>query len=304
MRAQSPARATVGPEVEPGRSETPRHEAHATLSRRGVGRRARRRRLRHPVGIGAVQLARRARSQARGARRRREAAGALHHRAEPDPARPRRPVPDARRTAGRAVRAAVRRGGEHGDRLDHHAAQSVEHRDGVARARRLRRRGAAVLHEPCAPGALAARVRARRHARQARAGDHRDELARVVDAVSVQPDSRHVVDDSRRARLQRFRAAVQIRRRYADPRLQEPARKSSTLDDIQGKWSSLSSALGGPSLDSILGQLGGAGRLVTELRDERSQIISQANDFNSLSRTFAPLQTGRRVDAGLAVEPS
>jgi len=65
---------------------------------------------------------------------------------------------------------------------------------------------------------------------------------------------------------------------------------SSTLDDIQGKWSSLSSALGGPSLDSILGQLGGAGRLVTELRDERSQIISQANDFNSLSRTFAPLQ--------------
>jgi hypothetical protein len=65
---------------------------------------------------------------------------------------------------------------------------------------------------------------------------------------------------------------------------------TSTLDDIQGKWSSLSSALGGPSLDSILGQLGGAGRLVTELRDERSQIISQASDFNALSRTFAPIQ--------------
>ena len=65
---------------------------------------------------------------------------------------------------------------------------------------------------------------------------------------------------------------------------------TSTLDDIQGKWSSLSSALGGPSLDSILGQLGPAGQLVVELRDERSQIINQANDFNALSRTFAPIQ--------------
>jgi hypothetical protein len=65
---------------------------------------------------------------------------------------------------------------------------------------------------------------------------------------------------------------------------------SSTLDDIQGKWSSLSSSLGGPSLDSILGQLGGAGQLVLELRDMRSQIQSQANDFNALSRTFAPVQ--------------
>jgi hypothetical protein len=65
---------------------------------------------------------------------------------------------------------------------------------------------------------------------------------------------------------------------------------TSTLDDIQGKWSSLSSTLGGPSLDSILGQLGGAGQLVIELRDERSQIISQASDFNALSRTFAPIQ--------------
>ncbi|GAC1614044.1 MAG: hypothetical protein NVS4B13_08860 [Candidatus Elarobacter sp.] len=66
---------------------------------------------------------------------------------------------------------------------------------------------------------------------------------------------------------------------------------SSTLDDIQGKWSSLSSAVGGPSLDSILGQLGGAGQLVIELRDMRSQIQSQAGDFDSLRRTFAPLQT-------------
>jgi hypothetical protein len=65
---------------------------------------------------------------------------------------------------------------------------------------------------------------------------------------------------------------------------------TSTLDDIQGKWGSLSSAIGGPSLDSILGQLGGAGQLVVELRDERSQIISQAADFNALSRTFAPIQ--------------
>ena len=65
---------------------------------------------------------------------------------------------------------------------------------------------------------------------------------------------------------------------------------TSTLDDIQGKWSSLSSAIGGPSLDSILGQLGGAGQLVVELRDMRSQIQGQASDFNALSRTFAPLQ--------------
>ncbi|HEY0613538.1 MAG TPA: hypothetical protein VGC96_02810 [Candidatus Elarobacter sp.] len=65
---------------------------------------------------------------------------------------------------------------------------------------------------------------------------------------------------------------------------------SSTLDDIQGKWSSLSSSLGGPSLDSILGQLGGAGQLIVELRSVRSEILGQANDFNALSRTFAPIQ--------------
>jgi hypothetical protein len=65
---------------------------------------------------------------------------------------------------------------------------------------------------------------------------------------------------------------------------------SSTLDDIQGKWSSLSSSVGGPSLDSILGQLGGAGQLVIELRDMRSQIQSQAGDFAALSRSFAPVQ--------------
>jgi hypothetical protein len=65
---------------------------------------------------------------------------------------------------------------------------------------------------------------------------------------------------------------------------------TSTLDDIQGKWSSLSSAVGGPSLDSILGQLGGAGQLVIELRDERSQIIGQAGDFDALRRTFAPIR--------------
>jgi hypothetical protein len=65
---------------------------------------------------------------------------------------------------------------------------------------------------------------------------------------------------------------------------------TSTLDDIQGKWSTLSSSVGGPSLDSILGQLGGAGQLVQELRGMRSEIIGQANDFNALSRTFAPLQ--------------
>jgi hypothetical protein len=65
---------------------------------------------------------------------------------------------------------------------------------------------------------------------------------------------------------------------------------SSTLDDIQGKWSSMSSSLGGPSLDSILGQLGGAGQLVRDLRDMRSEIISQAGDFTAMQRTFAPIQ--------------
>ncbi len=65
---------------------------------------------------------------------------------------------------------------------------------------------------------------------------------------------------------------------------------SNTLDDIQGKWSSLSSSLGGPSLDSILGQLGGAGQLVQDLRSWRSEIISEANDYNAMTRTFAPLQ--------------
>jgi hypothetical protein len=65
---------------------------------------------------------------------------------------------------------------------------------------------------------------------------------------------------------------------------------TSTLDDIQGKWSNLSSAIGGPSLDSILGQLGGAGQLVIELRNERSEIQSQAGDFEALRRTFAPIQ--------------
>ncbi|HTD33854.1 MAG TPA: hypothetical protein VK665_09360 [Candidatus Elarobacter sp.] len=65
---------------------------------------------------------------------------------------------------------------------------------------------------------------------------------------------------------------------------------SSVLDDIQGKWSSLSSSVGGPSLDSILGQLGGAGQLIQDLRGWRNDVISSANDFNAMSRTFAPLQ--------------
>ena len=65
---------------------------------------------------------------------------------------------------------------------------------------------------------------------------------------------------------------------------------SSVLDDIQGKWSSLSSSVGGPSLDSILGQLGGAGQLVQDLRSWRSDIISSANDYNAMTRSFAPLQ--------------
>ncbi len=186
-----------------------RHEAHATLSRRGVGRRARRRGLWDPVGIGAVQPARRARSQARGTRCRREAAGALHHRAESDPPRPGRPLPDARRAAWRALRAGVGTGTDGGDHVDHPAAEGLEHRHRVARARGLRRRRAPVLHEPRAPGAGTARVRARRDAREARAGDHRDELARVVDAVSVRPDSDDVVDDSRRPRLR----AISRRRR-------------------------------------------------------------------------------------------
>src|ERR1700736_8588 len=54
---------------------------------------------------------------------------------------------------------------------------------------------------------------------------------------------------------------------------------SNTLDDIQGKWSSLSSAVGGPSLDSVLGQLGGAGQLVIEMRTMSSEIQSQASHF-------------------------
>jgi len=65
---------------------------------------------------------------------------------------------------------------------------------------------------------------------------------------------------------------------------------SNVLDDIQGKWSGLSSSLGGPSLDSVLGQLGGAGQLVQDLRSWRSDIISSANDYNAMTRSFAPLQ--------------
>ncbi len=71
-----------------------------------------------------------------------------------------------------------------------------------------------------------------------------------------------------------------------------------TLDDIQSKWSSLASAVpGAPSLDSVLGQLGAAGQLVNELRDERSTIISQASDFDALRRSFAPVQSGGDVSA-------
>lgn len=65
----------------------------------------------------------------------------------------------------------------------------------------------------------------------------------------------------------------------------------ATLDEIQSKWSALSGAVpGAPSLDSVLGQLGPAGQLVNELRDERS-ILSQASDFDALRRSFVPAQS-------------
>ncbi len=71
-----------------------------------------------------------------------------------------------------------------------------------------------------------------------------------------------------------------------------------TLDDIQSKWGSLSNVVpGAPSLDSVLGQLGPAGQLVNELRDERSTIISQASDFDALRRSFAPPQSGGDVSS-------
>jgi hypothetical protein len=64
-----------------------------------------------------------------------------------------------------------------------------------------------------------------------------------------------------------------------------------TLDDIQNKWGSLSSAIpGAPSLNDVLGQLGTAGAIVSELRDERSELLSEASDFDALGRTFAPIQ--------------
>jgi hypothetical protein len=71
-----------------------------------------------------------------------------------------------------------------------------------------------------------------------------------------------------------------------------------TLDEIQSKWSSLASAVpGAPSLESVLGQLGPAGQLVNELRDERTAILSQASDFEALRRSFVPLQQGGDVSS-------
>ncbi len=72
----------------------------------------------------------------------------------------------------------------------------------------------------------------------------------------------------------------------------------ATLDDIQAKWSSLASTVpGAPSLDSVLGQMGPAGQLVGELRNERSTILSQASDFDALRRSFVPVQSGGDVSA-------
>ncbi len=84
------------------------------------------------------------------------------------------------------------------------------------------------------------------------------------------PDERHVVD-----------ALI------AD---YEPLLQGNTLDEIQSKWSTLSSTVGAPSLDSVLRDLGGAGQIVIDLRSEREDLLASAGDFDRMRNAFAPLQ--------------
>jgi hypothetical protein len=76
----------------------------------------------------------------------------------------------------------------------------------------------------------------------------------------------------------------------------------SFLDQVQGKWNSLSATIPNlPSLDSALSQMGEAGQTVLNIKYARDQILAQAADFDALSRALAPV--GGSAEDSNAGEP-
>ena len=101
--------------------------------------------------------------------------------------------------------------------------------------------------------------------------------------------------------IQTLSWAIQAGLRYDEfpPRQQQmvneliPDLKSEILgsftDQAQAQWNTISSTVPGlPSFDSALGSMGDTGQTILSIRNARDEIISNANDFDSLSRALAP----------------
>ena len=66
-----------------------------------------------------------------------------------------------------------------------------------------------------------------------------------------------------------------------------PRLNQSFYEQIQATWSRASSTIPGvPSMDSMLDQLGDAGRFIRELENARNTLLSDADDYNSIARIF------------------
>ncbi|MDB5071015.1 MAG: hypothetical protein JWM87_2126 [Candidatus Eremiobacteraeota bacterium] len=74
----------------------------------------------------------------------------------------------------------------------------------------------------------------------------------------------------------------------------------SQLEQIQGKWRSLSSTIPGlPSLDQGLNDLGPVGQIVRDLQQSRAAILQNARNFDAETRQLAPI-VGAPTDAPMA----
>jgi hypothetical protein len=69
----------------------------------------------------------------------------------------------------------------------------------------------------------------------------------------------------------------------------------SFMELLQNRWNTASSTIPGvPSFDSALGQMGDLGRSIIEVRDARSEILSNAANFDAMRNALVPggLQSG------------
>jgi hypothetical protein len=61
------------------------------------------------------------------------------------------------------------------------------------------------------------------------------------------------------------------------------------MELLQNRWNTVSSTIPGvPSFDSALGQMGGLGTSIIEVRNARSEILGNAADFDAMRNALVP----------------